>query len=86
MSAPKIDGDTGQGSKINEEFFVDFGTEPAGPVRAHEMRYPRGDVTSVVWIWLRSTAHSKEKPQGPGGLWFRLVGGKERDAGENKLG
>ena len=50
MSAPKIDGDTGQGGKINEEFFVDFGTEPAGPVRAHEMRYPRGDVTSDIWI------------------------------------
>ena len=38
------------GHKINEEFFVDFGTEPAGPVRVHEMRYPRGDITSDVWI------------------------------------
>ena len=38
------------GGKINEEVFVDFGTEPAGPVRAHEMRYPRGDITSDVWI------------------------------------
>ena len=38
------------GHKVNEEFFVDFGMEPAGPARAHEMRYPRGDVTSDIWI------------------------------------
>jgi methanethiol oxidase len=34
--------------KINEDFYVDFGKEPAGP--AHEMRYPGGDVTSDIWI------------------------------------
>jgi selenium-binding protein 1 len=34
--------------KINEDFYVDFGKEPAGPARAHEMRYPGGDVTSDI--------------------------------------
>jgi methanethiol oxidase len=29
---------------------VDFGKEPAGPARAHEMRYPGGDVTSDIWV------------------------------------
>jgi methanethiol oxidase len=36
--------------KINEDFFVDVRAEPAGPVRAHEMRHPGGDVTSDIWI------------------------------------
>jgi hypothetical protein len=35
---------------------------------------------------LRPTTHSKGNPQGPGGLRCRSVGGKESDAGENKLG
>jgi methanethiol oxidase len=34
--------------KINEDFYVDFGKEPAGPARAHEIRYPGGDVTSDI--------------------------------------
>ncbi|WP_376794490.1 selenium-binding family protein [Thermogemmatispora sp.] len=38
------------GMKINENFYVDFGQEPAGPARAHEMRYPGGDCTSDIWI------------------------------------
>jgi selenium-binding protein 1 len=38
------------GMKINEDFYVDFGKEPAGPARAHEMRYPGGDCTSDIWI------------------------------------
>ena len=38
------------GMKINENFLVDFGKEPAGPSRAHEMRYPGGDCTSDIWI------------------------------------
>ncbi len=38
------------GMKINDNFYVDFGKEPAGPARAHEMRYPGGDVTSDIWI------------------------------------
>jgi selenium-binding protein 1 len=37
------------GLKINENFYVDFGKEPAGPARAHEMRYPGGDCTSDIW-------------------------------------
>jgi selenium-binding protein 1 len=44
-----IDTENG-GMKINEDFYVDFGREPAGPARAHEMRYPGGDVTSDIWI------------------------------------
>src|ERR687891_15410 len=47
----QIDCDTEQGGmKINEDFYVDFGKEPAGPARAHEMRYPGGDVTSDIWM------------------------------------
>ena len=38
------------GMKINEDFYVDFSTEPGGPARAHEMRYPGGDCTSDIWI------------------------------------
>jgi selenium-binding protein 1 len=47
----QIDCDPEQGGmKINENFYVDFGKEPAGPVRAHEIRYPGGDCTSDIWI------------------------------------
>jgi selenium-binding protein 1 len=47
----QIDCDTENGGlKINENFYVDFGKEPAGPSRAHEMRYPGGDCTSDIWI------------------------------------
>jgi methanethiol oxidase len=47
----QIDCDTENGGmKINENFYVDFGREPAGPARAHEMRYPGGDVTSDIWL------------------------------------
>lgn len=47
----QIDCDTEHGGmKINETFYVDFGNEPAGPARAHEMRYPGGDVTSDIWV------------------------------------
>ena len=47
----QIDCDTDQGGmKINENFFVDFGNEPGGPARAHEMRYPGGDCTSDIWV------------------------------------
>jgi selenium-binding protein 1 len=45
----QIDCDTEKGGmKINEDFYVDFGKEPAGPARAHEIRYPGGDVTSDI--------------------------------------
>ena len=47
----QIDCDTENGGmKINENFYVDFGKEPAGSSRAHEMRYPGGDCTSDIWV------------------------------------
>jgi selenium-binding protein 1 len=47
----QIDCDTGRGGlKINPSFYIDFGREPAGPARAHEMRYPGGDCTSDIWV------------------------------------
>lgn len=47
----KIDCDTANGGiSIDPHFFVDFGKEPAGPARAHEMRYPGGDCTSDIWV------------------------------------
>lgn len=38
------------GLSINPDFYVDFGSEPSGPARAHEMRYPGGDCTSDIWV------------------------------------
>lgn len=38
------------GMKLNDKFFVDFGAEPDGPARAHEMRFPGGDCTSDIWV------------------------------------
>jgi methanethiol oxidase len=38
------------GLTVNENFCVDFGKEPEGPVRAHEIRFPGGDCTSDIWI------------------------------------
>lgn len=47
----KIDCDIENGGiVIDPDFFVDFGQEPAGPARAHEMRYPGGDCTSDIWL------------------------------------
>lgn len=47
----KLNCDTEKGGiSIDPNFFVDFGQEPAGPARAHEMRYPGGDCTSDIWI------------------------------------
>jgi len=46
----QIDCDTDCGGmKINENFLVDFGKEPLGPARAHEMRFPGGDCSSDIW-------------------------------------
>jgi selenium-binding protein 1 len=46
----QIDCDTSNGGlQINENFFVDFGVEPLGPARAHEIRYPGGDCTSDIF-------------------------------------
>jgi selenium-binding protein 1 len=38
------------GLTVNENFLVNFGKEPTGPVRAHEIRFPGGDCTSDIWI------------------------------------
>jgi selenium-binding protein 1 len=47
----QIDCDTEQGGlTVNRQFFVDFGKEPEGPARAHEMRFPGGDCTSDIWV------------------------------------
>lgn len=43
------DTETG-GMTLNENFMVDFGSEPDGPVRAHEIRFPGGDCTSDIWM------------------------------------
>jgi selenium-binding protein 1 len=37
------------GLSVDERMFVDFGREPSGPVRAHEVRFPGGDCTSDVF-------------------------------------
>ncbi|CAG0891653.1 unnamed protein product [Cyprideis torosa] len=47
----RIDVDTEKGGlTLNEDFLIDFGDEPDGPVLAHEMRYPGGDCTSDIWL------------------------------------
>ncbi|BAZ44241.1 hypothetical protein NIES4102_12490 [Chondrocystis sp. NIES-4102] len=38
------------GLEINQDFYIDFGKEPNGAARAHEMRYPGGDCTSDIWL------------------------------------
>lgn len=38
------------GLRLNPDFYIDFGQEPGGPARAHEMRYPGGDCTSDIWV------------------------------------
>jgi selenium-binding protein 1 len=46
----QFDCDTQKGGMaLNEAFLVDFGKEPDGPARAHEMRYPGGDCTSDIF-------------------------------------
>lgn len=46
----QIDADTEKGGlKLNEKFAVDFGKEPDGAARAHEVRFPMGDSSSDVW-------------------------------------
>jgi selenium-binding protein 1 len=45
------DCDTEKGGlKLNDKFYVDFGKEPDGPARAHEIRFPAGDSTSDIWV------------------------------------
>jgi selenium-binding protein 1 len=46
----KADVDPRNGTlSLDEDFLVDFGDMPAGPARAHEIRWPDGDCTSDVW-------------------------------------
>lgn len=46
----QVDVDTERGGlKLNDRFHVDFGKEPEGPARAHEMRLLHGDCTSDIW-------------------------------------
>jgi selenium-binding protein 1 len=46
----QIDCDTAKGGmRVNDKFLVDFGKEPDGPSRAHEVRYPGGDCTSDIF-------------------------------------
>ncbi len=47
----QLDCNTDRGGlALNESFHVDFGPEPHGPARAHEMRFPGGDSTSDIWV------------------------------------
>jgi selenium-binding protein 1 len=47
----QIDCDTERGGlQLNDAFRVDFGNEPWGPARAHEIRFPGGDCTSEIWV------------------------------------
>lgn len=47
----QIDCDTQQGGlRLNPKLHIDFGLEPHGPARAHEMRFPGGDSTSDIWV------------------------------------
>ncbi len=47
----QLDCDTEKGGlALNEDFYVDFGAEPNGPARAHEIRFPGGDCTSDIWV------------------------------------
>ena len=47
----KIECDTVNGGmKLNEDFMIDFGAEPNGASRAHEIRFPGGDCTSDIWV------------------------------------
>ncbi len=47
----QIDCDVENGGiKLNRDFMVDFGAEPGGPARAHEIRFPGGDCTSDIWV------------------------------------
>jgi selenium-binding protein 1 len=46
----QLDANTDAGGlAVNDRFLVDFGKEPGGPARAHEVRFPAGDSSSDVW-------------------------------------
>lgn len=44
-----IDTENG-GMTLDKDFMVDFGAEPDGAARAHEIRFPGGDCTSDIWV------------------------------------
>jgi len=44
-----VDRENG-GMSLNNDFLVDYGDEPEGPVLAHEVRYPGGDCTSDIYL------------------------------------
>jgi selenium-binding protein 1 len=47
----KLNCDTEKGGMtLDEKFMVDFGAEPEGAARAHEIRFPGGDCTSDIWV------------------------------------
>ncbi len=47
----QIDCNTDRGGlTLNDRFQIDFGKEPDGAVRAHEIRFPGGDSTSDIWL------------------------------------
>ncbi len=47
----QIDCDSEKGGmELNRQFMFDFGAEPGGPARAHEIRFPGGDCTSDIWV------------------------------------
>ena len=49
----QVDVDTEKGGlRLNQDFLVDFGDEPYGPVLAHEVRYPGGDAPQTS-TWLK---------------------------------
>jgi selenium-binding protein 1 len=47
----RVDCDTERGGlSVDDRLFIDFGREPHGPARAHEIRFPHGDSTSDIWV------------------------------------
>jgi len=61
----QIDCDTENGGLINENFYVDFGKEPAGPSALHEMRYPAGTAPLISGFRNASVA-ATIRHRGPG--------------------
>lgn len=58
----QIDVNTEKGGlTLNQNFLVDFGDEPGGPVLAHEIRYPGGDCTSDIWLSKKTMAQTGAK-------------------------
>ena len=46
-----VNCDTNKGGlSLDDRLFIDFGREPDGPARAHEIRFPHGDSTSDIWM------------------------------------